>query len=339
MDISFARQWEDLPEQILLSLNAANVFYTDQYRRFIHGQNKELVYLYNSDFVVPAIMTKKLIFKYAELCSEPFSISAFNSEDSEKNFLDQAVQCLKEKFETMWIRQTPVTALFTTCPTGSLRIPFGSYILDLSKPEEEIWAGFSTSYKKYGRQCREAGGVVKAGGEELLDDFYNLLAASMSRAKAGIEPKEYYRTLLKELQPFAKVFVAYRGTIPEATVLILFNTRMSYTFYGGISSSPHKGSNILLYWEAMRWMKSAGVRSFSFVGCRINVDKGSKYEGIQTFKERFGGELKQGFMFKIVHNQRMMKAYSLIQKMRMALKGCRYPGDIIDQEIHKWPAQ
>lgn len=337
MDISFTRNLNTLPQQILASLDAANVFYTEPYRRFMSGPGKDFLYLHTSDFMVPAIVTKKLIFKYADLCTEPFSLSASNLDGSEKNFLDQVVQLLREQFGAMWIRQTPVTALFNTYPTGSAKIPFGSYMIDLSKTEEEIWTGFSTSYRKYGRQCRDAGGIVKTGGEELLDDFYQLLAGSMSRAKAGIEPKNYYRKILTDLQPFAKIFVAYRDSLPEAGVLIIFNKRMSYTFYGGISSSPHKGSNILLYWEAMRWMKSAGVRTFSFVGCRINVDKGSKYEGIQTFKERFGGELKQGFMFKTVHNQRMMQAYCLAQKIRMALKGSRYPGDIIDQEIHKWP--
>jgi hypothetical protein len=330
------QQRKDLPQDIRLSLKGANVFYTDEYQRFIKGPNRELVYLHNGDFIVPVTITTKLSFRYADLATEPYSLARSGSQESEAHFINEAVQYLKDSVKIMWIRQTPVTALFPAYPNGSVRIPFGSYVIDLTKTEDAIWSAFSSKYRQYGRQCREAGGIVKEGGVDLLDDFYSLLVASMSRAEAGIEPKDYYRKMLVDLQPYAKLFVAYRDSKPEAAVLLLFNEQMSYTFYGGISASPHKGSNVLLYWEAIRWMKSAGVRSFSFVGCRINVDPGSKYAGIQTFKERFGGELRRGFMFKTVQDPLRMKAFSLLQRFRMALKGSGYSGDIIDQEIHKW---
>ena len=339
MNIARAHQWKDLPAPIAATLKSANVFYTEPYFQHIRGQGKSLIYFYTDNFIVPVIVSKKLYFVYADFCTEPFALVPTNSEEHLKEYLDQVVQALRVNVGVMWIRQTPVTALFSSYPTDSLRIPFGSYVIDLSKPEEEIWDAFSTSYKKYGRQCKQAGGTVQVGGEELVADFYQLLLASMSRAEAGIEPRDYYQKLIKELSPFAKLFVAYRDNIPEASVLIVFNNAMSYTYYGGVSSSPHRGANILLYWEAIRWMKASGVRWFSFVGCRINVDKGSKYEGIQTFKERFGGELKQGFMFKQVFNPAMFRLFHFLQTARMAIKGSRYPGDIIDQELHKWPIQ
>ncbi|MDY4812762.1 MAG: hypothetical protein SO152_02785, partial [Ruminococcus sp.] len=64
----------------------------------------------------------------------------------------------------------------------------------------------------------------------------------------------------------------------------------------------------------------------------------SKYHGIQRFKERFGGELIQGYMFKIDFNT----IYHFLFNILVALSSFRYskrfqlPKDVVDQEIHKW---
>jgi lipid II:glycine glycyltransferase (peptidoglycan interpeptide bridge formation enzyme) len=48
------------------------------------------------------------------------------------------------------------------------------------------------------------------------------------------------------------------------------------------------GSSNLLQWEIIKKLKSLGVREYDFVGGRVEVPKGSKLEGIQRFKQRFG---------------------------------------------------
>ena len=74
------------------------------------------------------------------------------------------------------------------------------------------------------------------------------------------------------------------------------------------------------------------VRKYSFVGCRIQEDADSKYHGIQRFKQRFGGELIVGKMFKVILNPGKYRLFQILQKM----KNGYWVQDVVDQEIGKW---
>lgn len=79
-------------------------------------------------------------------------------------------------------------------------------------------------------------------------------------------------------------------------------------------------------------LKKEGVKKYDFMGARINVEIGSKLEGIQRFKSRFGGELKRGFLWKYIYKPYKVKMIYAIQNLRYKLRGQNYLGDAIDQE-------
>jgi lipid II:glycine glycyltransferase (peptidoglycan interpeptide bridge formation enzyme) len=84
----------------------------------------------------------------------------------------------------------------------------------------------------------------------------------------------------------------------------------------------------LLQWEAIRSFQKLGILRFDFVGARINPEKGSKQEAINSFKRRLGGKLIQGYMWKYALRPVKSIAYTLAIRF---LKG----GDIVDHERHK----
>jgi lipid II:glycine glycyltransferase (peptidoglycan interpeptide bridge formation enzyme) len=84
----------------------------------------------------------------------------------------------------------------------------------------------------------------------------------------------------------------------------------------------------LLTWEAMRSFRAEGVKRYDFVGTRINPEPGSKQEGLKMFKERFGGDLMQGYMWKCSIAPFKYLAYNLASRL---LRG----GDIVDQERNR----
>ena len=81
-------------------------------------------------------------------------------------------------------------------------------------------------------------------------------------------------------------------------------------------------------------MKAAGVKKFSFVGCRINEDENSKYHGIQRFKERFGGTLEQGYLFRTVCSPFHYRLFGLAVQIRT--RSWKPYRDAIDEELPKW---
>jgi lipid II:glycine glycyltransferase (peptidoglycan interpeptide bridge formation enzyme) len=82
--------------------------------------------------------------------------------------------------------------------------------------------------------------------------------------------------------------MAYKEGEPQAGAILCYNQAMCYYMHASRNHS-FTGQRNLLQWRAMLDMKAAGVKKYSFVGCRINEDENSKYHGIQRFKERFGG--------------------------------------------------
>ena len=83
-------------------------------------------------------------------------------------------------------------------------------------------------------------------------------------------------------------------------------------------------------------MKERGVMKYDFVGARVNPEPGSKLEGIQRFKSRFGGEMKVGYMWRYVNRPIRYKLYSLL--LNMYMKYVRHDNtfsDIIKEERSK----
>ena len=125
-----------------------------------------------------------------------------------------------------------------------------------------------------------------------------------------------------------KIFVAdYQGVV-QGCAVIPFSSHSAYYVYGGSIPEPLTGATNLLHWEAIRQFRELGVKRYDFVGVRINPEKGSKQEGLMMFKQRFGGQLVQGYMWKYSLHPLKYAVYSLAVRF---LRG----GDIVDHERHK----
>ena len=175
--------------------------------------------------------------------------------------------------------------------------------------------------------------LVKHGcGEALLAEYMSMDAETWARSKKSSSGEAFYKTKLTTLPQNARIFIAYKDDVPQSGALIYYDRLCGYYMFGANKNAPYSGAGNLLQWEIMLWLKANGVKKYSFVGCRINEDENSKYHNIQRFKERFGGKLIQGYMFKCVCNKFMYSLFLLALKVRGASMG-----DAIDQEIGKWP--
>jgi lipid II:glycine glycyltransferase (peptidoglycan interpeptide bridge formation enzyme) len=125
-----------------------------------------------------------------------------------------------------------------------------------------------------------------------------------------------------------KMLIAERQGVLESCVIYGFSSYCAYAIYGGNRADMVEGANKLLHWEAVRLFKNLGIQRYDFVGARIDPEKGSKEEAINSFKRRLGGKLKQGYMWKYSLRPVKSLAYSLGVRF---LRG----GDIVDRERHK----
>ena len=124
------------------------------------------------------------------------------------------------------------------------------------------------------------------------------------------------------------VFVAEYQGVQQGCAVVPFSEHSAYYMHGGSIAKPLTGVMNFLQWEMIQHFRKLGVRHYDFCGARINPEKGSKAEGLTMFKERFGGTLSEGYMWKYPLIPYKYALYSLASRMRSG-------GDVVDQECHK----
>jgi len=314
----------------------SNVFYT-RGLLFSLKPNDQRLFLYSDQYVIPVTLSRRSIFYYAHLFAEPMRFADGNQ--NLRSFLDDVCSYLKKVKKVQWINQNNPASFFFDYPAGSKHIPFGSHVVDLSLDEQSLWDNVHSKHRNVIKKAEKDGVVIVCGrAQELIDDFHTLDVDTWNRSGVVAEAESQIEERMKTMGENAIIYLAYLDGIPQSGALYYYNSAMCYYMFGANRDNPHTGSGNLLQWKAMLDMKARGVEKFSFVGCRVNEDEHSKYHGIQRFKERFGGELVQGFLFKMEFKPLYRKLFNLLVSCR-SMKGFKYVPfrDIIDQEIHKWP--
>lgn len=324
-----SNNWKNLPPNISDSLQNANVFYSRNYCDLVSRKGGKVYYLYDEKFVIATEIYSRLGISYASFPSEPFCYSGKDA--SYKCFLNEAILKLKSD-KIAWVA-TSAAAFFDTYPDNSQRIPFGSHVIDLTLPEDLLLANMHSKHRNSVRKAEKTGVEVKFGGEELIEDYESVDRQTWARSEKNSYGDSFFKNIVETLKENAKIIVAYKDGVPQAGACFYVNEQMAYYMFGCSADHPEPGSSNLLHWEAIKRFKEAGVKKYSFVGCRINEDENSKYHNIQRFKERFGGPLVQGYMFRSILNTTKFNLFRKLQEVKHKKK----VEDIFDQELPKWP--
>lgn len=322
-------------------LEDCTVFMSDNAKRFFQSDGTEVVYLYSEKYIMPVGIIRKMVFRYCILLDHPF---CFNESlpDSMGQFLDDVSLFLKKEKGVQWIAATPVYSFFMDYPTGAKHIPFGSHVVDLSQEEDILFSKVHSKHRNVIKKAQKDGVVIEKGNcDRFIEEYARIDVDTWKRSNRSSSGKAAIANQVNILGDNAIIYLAYLNGEVQSGALYYYNSQMCYYMHGANKDNPHIGSGNLLQWQAMLDMKEKGVKTFSFVGCRINEDENSKYHGIQRFKERFGGELVQGVMFKKTLNPFMLFLFNCMDGVRSLIRTGKYQTrqDIIDTEIHKWPQQ
>jgi len=217
--------------------------------------------------------------------------------------------------------------IFRTYPDGADPAPYGSYVIDLSQPEDILWRNIDRILRQNINTAQKKGVTIRNGGEE-LGDAYKLIVDTFKRSKLPFMSYEVFKRYWKGLGEKGKLLVADYQGVPQSYVVFAFSDYCAYAIYAGNVANLKQGANKLLYWEAIRFFKKLGIQRYDFVGARIDPEKGSKEEAINSLKKHFGAKLIKGYMWKYSYHPLKYSLYNLAARVRSG-------GDIVDAERHK----
>ena len=219
------------------------------------------------------------------------------------------------------------SAVFRTYPDGAIVAPYGSYVIDLRKPEDNLWRAIDRITRQNINTARRKGVTIREGADN-LHEVYKSIAETFRRTNLPFMKYEPFRRFVRGLGENGTIMVADYQSVAQSYVVFGFSECCAYAIYAGNLANQEPGANKLLYWEAMRKFRNLSIKRFDFMGARINPDKGSKQEGINLLKKRFGAELIQGYIWKYSLRPIRSAVYTLGVRL---LRG----GDIVDSEHHK----
>lgn len=277
-------------------------------------------------FVLPFTIIRKSFFRLVRFRVETISANGTQTPNEEKSFLNAAIEYLRS-IGTDLVIPASTNTIFRAYPDGAVVAPYGTYQIDLTQEEENLFKNLNSSHRRKVRLAMK-GGVEISSGIEHARTAYMLVRDTFKRSSLGFMGYPAFEQLVTSLGENIRILIAEHLGRVQGCVVVPFSMHSAYYVYGGSLPEPAPGAMNLLHWEAIRLFRKLGVRRYDFVGTRLDPEKGSKQEGLKTFKERFGGKLICGYMWKYSFNPMKYAVYQSWIRLRRG-------GDIVDQEKHK----
>lgn len=303
-------------------------YHGGQYRLF-KFQGKERGY-------ISVLLKKSKFFKTAQLLYQPVKENGKCLEaPNEQEVLDHFAEHLKKQRLAHRIVQGPNWALFAAFPKKAKACNFGSYRLNLmNKVENEIWKNLHSKHRNVIRNAEKSGAKIVVGPEQVTV-FHKLYAHTMERNRLPYEPVQFFQNMI-DTYPGIYCATVYHNNEALGALFAPYTHYGAYYLYGASNENiTLTGAINLLHYKFISFLIEQNVMVYDFVGARLSDVTGTRYEGIQKFKARFGGELARGYLWKMDLNLPMCKLYDTLLGLKLRLSGNFLNRDIIDQETSK----
>lgn len=156
----------------------------------------------------------------------------------------------------------------------------------LPTSEDTLWSDMSTKVRNQIRKARRCGCIAKAGGADLLADFYAVFSENMRDLGSPVHAPELFQNLKKrEPLPSGIIVVFQDGKPAAAAVVLLHNETLYNPWASSLRSYRQFCPNMLLYWSMLEYAVNHRCRWFDFgrsspdaPTCRFKLQWGAKME-------------------------------------------------------------
>jgi serine/alanine adding enzyme len=150
--------------------------------------------------------------------------------------------------------------------------------------ERTMWEGLDRKVRNQIRKAEKSGLTAHVGGEELLDEFYQVFSENMRDLGTPVMSRTFFREVLRQFPRRTRVFLLRHGEDPVAASLTYtYRETAEVPWASSLRSHRSSAPNMLLYWTMLRHASAAGCRVFDF-------GRSTPDEGTYHFKRQWGAE-------------------------------------------------
>ena len=208
-----------------------------------------------------------------------------------------------------------------------------SFWIDLTPPEEELLKSFSSKTRYNIRLAQKHGvKVVEDNSDKAFEKYVDLTRETVERQGFYAHSEKYHRLMWKYLYknpklknsktPIAHLLVAkYKDEIITTWIVFVYKDFLYYPY--GASSERYKNvmANNLMMWEAIRFGKSLGLKTFDLWGREPG-------KGFTKFKEGYNPRVVEFLgTWDLVINKPLYRIYRASEYLRW--KFLKIPGKFL----------
>jgi peptidoglycan pentaglycine glycine transferase (the first glycine) len=194
-------------------------------------------------------------------------------------------------------------------PSRYTNQPRATIILDLTQDLDDILKQMRKKTRQYIRRAAREGVTVRMGGHQDLPAFCDLMRTTARRSGFFPRIRDYYE---HEWQTFAGngqvvlLLAYYQDQLLAGRIAFCFGNRAAEFHAGSLDEYKDLRPNYLLVWEAIKWAKAQGCRTYDLWGIPDEVGQ-AVYEGKDLPEEKRSDGLwgvyrfKRGFSKNVVY--------------------------------------
>ncbi|OGM76802.1 hypothetical protein A2210_00660 [Candidatus Woesebacteria bacterium RIFOXYA1_FULL_40_18] len=169
-----------------------------------------------------------------------------------------------------------------------------TWVLDITKPEEEILRGMRKSTRYLVKKSFSEGLKVDISeSKKYAGVLYNLQKETSERHGFVGFPQKLFEVEIEEFtkDDNARVFICRKGKKVLAVAIIIFYGDSAYYHLSGSTSEfPKIPFSYFLQWQIIREAKKRELKYYNFWGIAPNDSPRHRFSGVTLFKTGFGGE-------------------------------------------------
>ena len=237
---------------------------------------------------MPPVYRLRGFFGSSLLTTSPYlTDTAFAENDSKrlKKYLEASIElCERQKSDYLLIKTRLPEFAEILSAQFVISEEFITTVLDISQGEDFVWKKLlKTKKRNKVRKGYKQKSEVKVGRQELLKDFYRVIAITQRDLGTPVHSIKYFSNIINH-HPKARLIVVYISDIPASAALLIINdSTLCHPYSGTVNKyKPTRISNAL-YWEIIKFGVKNNCHTF-------DMGRSFKGSGNAQFKKSWGGE-------------------------------------------------